>query len=575
LRKRIPRTYQLTDRLIAAHAGSPVICLDASAQGRTFRLHAERPGADAISWIGRADDGGEMQVIGAAAANPGPLITRVDIEGVIEAKAGYHDVCGGWTDGHDAIAERLCAAFAAGDVLLVTDSPGGACAGLQEGVAAVLKAKAKYGRRVTAWVGETCGSACAWWTLALADEVYVPTAGVIGSLGARATHECMAVALAQAGIEITHVTWPNDGKVATAPDRPLSEEGRSRIQRDVTMAGEAFAEAVAAGPVGRRHGLTVAKIVKLSADALTGRYAVDAGLADGVASLDDVTAYALALASGEEAEMATEYEKKTTIEESYSESEPEKDEAEDEDEKPDAEDSEDDADAEDEDPEKHADDDAPPSSKKPEAKAAAPKAMRQTHSLAEILGTSSDSMPALKTMAVGLRQLRDYAAKLTGQRSIGAIIGGLSALAEDAAASGKLRDELKSQRRAANARTRMDLLRQLEAANLPGYARGDLFLDEVSADGKRAGVKPAKQYAEMKLSTLSGLVKAKLANGPANARRRSPFDASRDEAERASNREGSRVTETDRQLASTTGKDPERIARARSALFGPNGVATR
>ena len=57
-----------------------------------------------------------------------PLLTRVDISGPLEQRAGYHDPCSGWTDGHDAIAERLCAAFASGDVLLVVDSPGGAAA---------------------------------------------------------------------------------------------------------------------------------------------------------------------------------------------------------------------------------------------------------------------------------------------------------------------------------------------------------------------------------------------------------------------------------------------------------------
>lgn len=512
-----------------------------------------------------------------AEVDAGPVVTRVDIEGVIEAKAGYHDICSGWTDGHDAIAERLCAAFAAGDVLLVLDSPGGACAGLQEGVTAALKAKTKYGRRVTALVSEMCGSACAWWTFALADEIFTVSAGVIGSIGARASHESIAGMLKREGVEITHITWPNDGKVATAPDRPLSDEGRARVQRDVTMAGEAFAAAVIGGPVGQRYGLTRAKIVELSADALTGQYAVDAGLADGVASLDDVAMYALALASGEEAEMPKEYEKTTTTEESYSESEPEKEEAEEgeDEEEASAEGDGMPEDAEDDSPEEHAEgDDAPPSSKKPDAKAP-PKAMRQTHSLREILGASSDSMPALKTAAIGLRQLRDHAAKLTGQRSSGAIIGGLSALAEDAAASGELRGKLKEQQRAASYRTRMDLLRQLEAANLPGFARGDLFIDKVDEKGNRVGVRPAKHYAELTLSTLSGFVKSKLANGPANARRRSPFAPDKDAAEQATNREGAQVTESDRQLASTTGKEPERIARSRSALFGPNGIATR
>ena len=49
--------------------------------------------------------------------------------------------------------------------------------------------------------------------------------------------------------------------------------------------------------MGQRYGLTPEFLIELGADMLTGQAAVDAGLADGVASFDEVVAYALQLAS--------------------------------------------------------------------------------------------------------------------------------------------------------------------------------------------------------------------------------------------------------------------------------------
>lgn len=580
--RKTPRAFILSDEIVAAHAGANVICLAESAMGRTHRLHAERPGPETNRRL-RADGndpyGGLLDAPPAEQTSAGPALTVVSIQGVLEQRAGFHDLCSGWTDGHDAIAERLCAALAEGDVVLVVDSPGGACAGLQEAVRSVLRAKAEHGRHVTAWADEQIGSAAAWWTLSVADEVYVPEAGAIGSIGARWAHGDISEALKKEGVKITHICWPNSGKVALAPDRPLSDEGRARAQRDINDAGEAFAAAVLAGPVARRTGLTRAAIVALSADMLTGRRAVAAGLADGVASLDDVMTYALALASGGEAEMATEYEK--TTREKYTEEDPPPpaDESEDEENDEDAEGDDTPSDAEGDEDEKEASDDAPPSSKRePEkdaaARAKAPRAMSQSASLAEILGARGDSVPALKAAAIGLRQLRDFGAKLTGQRSADGIVGGLSAMADDLRKLGSKYEELRGKHaklgRQVAHRERMDLLHKLEA--IGAYARGELFVDVVDDDGKRittasgkAKVRPAKMWAEMKLDTLRGLADGKAANAKSKPVRRTPFEPDRDASARRPNEQ---PTHKDHELSNTFGHSADDIAKSRAALFG-------
>lgn len=186
----------------------------------------------------------------------------------------------------------------------MVDSPGGAVAGLQQGVARALAAKAAKGRRVTVWADEMIGSAAAWWALCLGDEIYLPSAGQVGSIGARAGHTSIAGALEKEGVVVTYFADPPE-KVSLAPERPLDEVGAARGMRDVKLAADAFRAAVCAGPIGIRRALTPDGLIALGADMLTGQAAVDAGLADGVATFDEVVAYALAQAGREEATVRT------------------------------------------------------------------------------------------------------------------------------------------------------------------------------------------------------------------------------------------------------------------------------
>ncbi len=322
--------YTLTSKLIAAHVGAGVLCLAGAGEGRRYSLHplagdrlsppdlrdlrTARPDAslnlravrdgNVVRWVrvdgARADlPSGAAHVIAPVEAQS-PLI-MVRIQGPLEQRAGYQGECGGWSDGHDAVADRLCAAFAEGDVLLVVDSPGGAAAGLPEAVDRALEAKAKYGRRVTAIPEYMIGSAATWWTMALSDEIFLTKGSEFGSIGARGDHRSIAGMLAEEGVTVEYFTWPNAGKVAFAPELPTSDTTRARGNRDVSIAGEAFCEAVISGPVGKANGLTREAIVALSADMLPAQLALDAGHATGIASFDEVVARALQLAESPEA----------------------------------------------------------------------------------------------------------------------------------------------------------------------------------------------------------------------------------------------------------------------------------
>jgi len=309
----LPRaSYPLTAAAIVASVGAGVFCLDLGSVGKTYRLHASRPDASLNARVqrARAEAPAGSSIIGAGGVveSASPLIL-VRIDGPLEQRAGYYpqrgDICGGgWTDGHDAVAERLIAALAEGDVLLVGDGPGGAAAGIEQNVSRVVAAKAKYGRRVTGYIDEQIASAHAWWFLAVCDEVFIPPMGTIGSVGARGEHMDISGMMAREGLVKTYFAYPAD-KVALAPEFPLSKVGADRGNRDVRIAGDTFVAAICAGPVGQRYGLTPEGVLALGADMLTGEAAVGI-FADGVETLEDVTAYALALAeSGERIETTT------------------------------------------------------------------------------------------------------------------------------------------------------------------------------------------------------------------------------------------------------------------------------
>jgi ClpP class serine protease len=301
---RTPASYRLTPALVADHVGASVMCLAPQGLGRTYPLHARRPGPElnrrALRTAAGIEWHAELPPVPTRITAPEPArppLVRVEIRGALDQRAAPRGECSAWTDGHDAVTQRLCGAFAEGDVLLVVDSPGGVLLGLREGIATALKAKAEHGRRVTVVPAYQIGSAAFWWAAALADELFVTVGSQVGSIGVRGQINIVAGKLAKEGVEVEHFVWPNDGKIAMTPDRPLSAEGRARGDREVAQAGEAFCAAVCGSPVGQRYGLTRDRIVQLGADMLTGQDAVEAGLADGVATEDEVVAYALQLAS--------------------------------------------------------------------------------------------------------------------------------------------------------------------------------------------------------------------------------------------------------------------------------------
>jgi ClpP class serine protease len=212
----------------------------------------------------------------------------IAIEGPLEQRASEY-LCG-FTDGYDALAERFVAALAdpeVGAVVLQIDSPGGDLNGLEEGIRRMSEAKAAAGKPVLAYVDELAASAAYWLAASLADEIVLPVAGSVGSIGVIAWYVDETAALEAEGIKL-HVHREPAGKAAMHPGAPVVAEADAELQQLVSASAERFARAVADA-----RKLPVHSILALNGGVAYGEEAVRAGLADRVGTLEDTISAAL------------------------------------------------------------------------------------------------------------------------------------------------------------------------------------------------------------------------------------------------------------------------------------------
>lgn len=177
--------------------------------------------------------------------------------------------------------ERLGQDFAAAvenpdvhHVVLEINSPGGEVDGTSEMAQLIAGAE----KPVTAFVGHL-GASAAMWLASAADRVYLADTAMVGSIGVVAT-----------------VAGPRDGKVPTmefvssqSPKKRLDPfkdgdagaEARREIQNRVNAMADVFIRAVAQG-----RGMTPEAVAATEGALFVGSQAVEAGLADGVTTLE-------------------------------------------------------------------------------------------------------------------------------------------------------------------------------------------------------------------------------------------------------------------------------------------------
>jgi len=201
----------------------------------------------------------------------------VCVDGALSQRGGW------WYDGYDAIKVRFLAALKderVGAVALKFNSPGGVCAGCFEAVSWMRAAKAAYGKPVFAYADEMAYSA-AYALACVADEIWLPESGGVGSVGVIGTMMDATKMLEDMGLRIALITsgkQKGDGH----PAKALTDEIIERRRETVMHLAALFADVVATA-----RAMKPAQVMGLEAACFDGSKAKTAGLADGVSSLGD------------------------------------------------------------------------------------------------------------------------------------------------------------------------------------------------------------------------------------------------------------------------------------------------
>lgn len=208
----------------------------------------------------------------------------VSIRGPLEHHEGW------WCDSYEAIADRVAAACegTASTIVLRVDSPGGELFGCFDTARAIRKRCADAGKRLIAYV-EGCACSAGYALACAAEQIVTSETAFLGSIGVMITRVDVTAADTARGIGYAMVA-SGARKLDGNPHVELSPGELATMQAQCDSLAELFFELVAG-----LRGVDAKAIAALNAGVFHGAAAVRAGLADRVASFDEVIA---ALANG-------------------------------------------------------------------------------------------------------------------------------------------------------------------------------------------------------------------------------------------------------------------------------------
>lgn len=206
----------------------------------------------------------------------------IPVVGSLVNRGGWIGANSGMTS-YEGLSAQLRDAEADADVasiLLDIDSPGGEATGMfavAEQVRLVGQTKP-----VTAFVNDMAASA-AYGIASAANEIVVSSTSVVGSIGVVMTHMDRSRQLERSGVKPTLI-YAGRHKVDGNPFGPLSETVQADLQTEVMKFYDQFVSLVDRG----RPGMSQQAIRDTEARTYIGQDAIERGLADRMASLDEV-----------------------------------------------------------------------------------------------------------------------------------------------------------------------------------------------------------------------------------------------------------------------------------------------
>ena len=166
-------------------------------------------------------------------------------------------------------------------ILFDIESGGGAVDGTPELARAIFNAR---GIKPIKAYANGCMASAAYWIGAATDEVIASSTATVGSIGVISQHIDVSERDKKEGIKRTEIFAGKYKRIASDTE-PLSEEGKADIQGKVDYLYSLFVADIA-----EFRGVSEQEVIKNMADGRTfiGKQALDAGLVDGVSTLDAV-----------------------------------------------------------------------------------------------------------------------------------------------------------------------------------------------------------------------------------------------------------------------------------------------
>jgi ClpP class serine protease len=256
-------------------AGERIDVAESRAASRMLR--DERMAAISDARPVRSDDGM------AEYALTGDGIAVISIAGALSRRFDFLAALCGFTtyDGLSATLDAACADPRVRALLFDVSSPGGTSDALLDLADKILGLRSA----MPVWAVANSVAASAAYALAgSASKLYLPRLGVVGSIGAVMVHVDQSQRDAAQGLKYT-AKYSGSQKNNGWEHAPLTPDAESWMQQRVDHCRQSLAELI-----DRQGRITAAQALATEAAVYSDAAAVEAGLADGVASFDEVLA---------------------------------------------------------------------------------------------------------------------------------------------------------------------------------------------------------------------------------------------------------------------------------------------
>lgn len=217
---------------------------------------------------------------GASTTSSTTKIAVIPVQGTLTPRGGWY---GTSMDGLRSQIRRAANDADVGAIILDIDSPGGTVAGTVETASEV---KAAAAQKPVIAIANTLAASAAYWIGSQASEFVIAPSADVGSIGAMIMHQDISGMLEQAGIKMTMIRSEQSPlKNEAHPFGALTEDASAFLQARANEAGAEFIKAVASG---RRVTQTKVRDDFGQGRVFGAREAVARGMADRIATLDDV-----------------------------------------------------------------------------------------------------------------------------------------------------------------------------------------------------------------------------------------------------------------------------------------------